>query len=347
MDTKKFQLYFFIALLIAVVVLVAMIFKPFIAPIALAFMAAIVVRPVDVWFLKITKNKRTLAAFATTLFVLLIIFVPIAFLVQQVAMESIKFYNDVRVNGLGGFEKSFAYSVKQIQEFIPNFNPDIEGAVRTIANTLGSNASNILSGTATFALGLFVALIALFYMLRDGYRFRKSIVELSPLSDKYDNDIIEKIERAVNSVMLGSLLVAVTQGIIATLGFLIFGVPHALLWGTLTAIVALLPGIGTGLTVIPAIFYLILSGSLPSAIGLAIWGIIAVGLVDNIIMPIVVGKGFTMHPLFVLLSVIGGIGFFGPIGLFLGPLVIALLSALVEIYKLVILDDKHKKTTSV
>jgi predicted PurR-regulated permease PerM len=347
MDTKKLQLNFFIGLLIAVLILTLYLFKPFIAPIALAFMAAIVVRPVDKKLLGLFGGRRTLSAVATTVFVMIVILVPLAALVQQVTVESFNFYTEIRDEGLGSFDRIAQSVVEPIQGIFPGFSPDIRGSVTSLADGLVSNASQIFSSTASLALGLFIAVVALFYMLRDGYKFRRALIELSPLADAYDRDIIEKIERAVNSVVRGSLFTSLIKGVLAALGFLIFGVPHAMLWGALTAVVSLLPGIGAGLTIIPAILYLIIQDSIGMSIGLAVWGFVAVGLVDNIIMPVVVGKGFTVHPLLVLLSVLGGLAFFGPIGLFLGPLVIALLSALVEIYKLIILDDKHKKTTTI
>ncbi len=347
MDTKKLQLYFFITLLLVVFGLTLALFKPFIAPIALAFMTAIVVQPIDRRFLAYFNNRRTIAAVATLLFVLVVILVPLTVLVQQITVETYNFYTEIKKDGPDGIENLASYVIEPIQSFFPGFNPDVHGTIDTFADSLVSNATRIFSSTASIGLGIFIAIIALFYMLRDGERFRKTIVELSPLADAYDNEIIERIERAVNSVVRGSLFTSLIKGLLATLGFLIFGVPHALLWGMLTAIVSLLPGIGAGLTIVPAILYLIAKESIGGAVGLGAWGFIVVGLVDNILMPIVVGKGFTVHPLLILLSVLGGLAFFGPVGLFLGPLVIALLSALVEIYKLIILDDSGKKTTAV
>lgn len=347
MDNKKLQLYFFLGLLLAVLVLVFALFRPFVAPIALAFMAAIIVKPVDRKILSAVKGRRTLAAVATTLFVILVILVPIGLLFQQIIVEAVQFYNDIREGGLGGFNQAISYVLEPIQRVFPGFDPDLRGAVTALADALVSNATKIFSSTASLVLGLFVAVLSLFYILRDGHRFRKAIVELSPLSDKYDTEIIDKVERAVNSVVRGSLFVALTQGVLATIGFFIFGVPHALLWGALAAVAALLPGIGTGLVVIPAVLYLVATGSYGFAIGLTIWGAVAIGLVDNIVLPVIVGRGFTVHPLLILLSVLGGLAFFGPIGLFLGPLVLALFFALIEIYKLLILDDKAKKTVSV
>jgi len=347
MNTKKLQFYFFIGLLLAVVALSIALFRPFIAPIALAFMASIVVRPIDTWFLKRLNHRRTLAALLTVFFVLIVVLAPLSVLIQQITVESFNFYTEVRGGDVSSFDHIKNYIVEPIQKIVPDFNPDIEGTVKSLADGLVANASQIFSGTASIALSIFIAIVALFYMLRDGDKFRKSIVELSPLADVYDNDIIDKIERAVNSVIRGSMFASLLQGTLTALGFVIFGVPHALLWGTLAMVASLLPNIGTALVIVPGILFLLAQNSVMAAVGLGIWGLIAVGTIDNIVTPIVVGKGFTVHPLLVLLSVIGGLAFFGPVGLFLGPLVIALLSALVEIYKLIILDDENKKITSI
>jgi predicted PurR-regulated permease PerM len=347
MDTKKLQLYFFFGLLIAVLILVLALFKPFIAPIALAFMTAIVVKPLYQNTLLSLKGRRTWAATFMVLFVLLVIMIPLAVIIHQVVIESINFYADVRSGTTGGFDTLMSYVIDPLQRFFPGFDPDVKGYVGNLVDGFVNNASSIFSSTASVALGIFIAIVALFYMLRDGHTFREVIVRLSPLSDQYDNDIIDKVERAVNSVVRGSLFTSLIKGILASIGFAVFGVPHAILWGTITAIVSLLPGIGAGLTIIPAMLYLIVLDRVGASIGLGIWGLIVVGLVDNILMPIVVGKGFTVHPLLVLLSVLGGLAFFGPVGLFLGPLVIALFSALVEIYKLIILDDTKKKVTQI
>ena len=347
MDTKKLQLYFFIGLLLAVFVLFLALFKPFIAPIALAFMTAIVVKPIDRWILARVNGRRTLAALLTVLFVTVVILAPLSLLVRELFVESFIFYSNVRDQGLGGFETVAMSVIEPLQGFFPEWNPDAAGYVRSLANTFVSNLGSIFSSTASIALGLFIIIVALFYMLRDGRRFKETLKEMSPLADMYDEQIMDKIERAVNSVVRGSLFTSLIKGVLAALGFLIFGVDHAILWGTITAIVSLLPGIGAGLTMIPAVLYLLVIDQTGAAIGLGIWGVIVVGLVDNILMPIVVGKGFTVHPLFIMLSVIGGIMFFGPVGLLLGPLVIALLSALLEIYKLIILDDQDKKVTSI
>ena len=115
-------------------------------------------------------------------------------------------------------------------------------------------------------------------------------------------------------------------------GFWIFGVPNAILWGSFAAIAALIPGIGTALVLTPAILFLFARGEIFSAIGLLAWGVGVVGLIDNFLGPRLMGRGIELHPLIILLSVLGGIGFFGPIGFLLGPLIVSLFFALLDIY---------------
>ncbi len=270
-----------------------------------------------------------------------------SFLVQRLTVESYALYSQVSDQGVIQFDQTVRTILAPITEVFPGFNPDVQGAVEYVSASFVNNLGKIFSGTASIVLGLFLFVISLFYILRDGHNFRKSIIELSPLADAYDKQIIERLERAVNSVVRGSFTISLVQGTLAGIGFAIFGVPNAVLWGTVAAVGALLPGLGTGLVILPALIYLVATGSLASAIGLGIWGVVIVGLVDNLLLPMVVGRGFTVHPVFVLFSIIGGILFFGPVGIFLGPLIIALLFALLEIYKLIILDDQHKKTTSI
>ena len=173
-------------------------------------------------------------------------------------------------------------------------------------------------------------------MLRDGQKFKKEVFGLSPLADNYDQDIFDFVERAVNAVVHGSLVVGLVQGILVGIGFTVFGVPNAVLWGALAAIVSLIPTVGTAVIVIPAVIYLIIVSSPALAIGLAVWGIFVVGLADNFLKPILMNRGVRLQPLLVLLSVLGGLAFFGPIGFIAGPVIVSLGFSLLRLYPLVL-----------
>jgi len=188
----------------------------------------------------------------------------------------------------------------------------------------------------------FLFIISLYYLLKDGALLRKKIVALSPLKDADDETIIKKLELAVSSVIKGNFVIAFIQGVVTAIGFSIFGLPNAVLWGTIAAIAALIPSVGTALVFVPAIILLFISGQIFAAFGLLLWGALAVGLIDNFLGPKLIGRGMQLHPLLVLLSVLGGISLFGPIGFVLGPIVLSLLFALLDIYSLIISNQKIK-----
>lgn len=347
MDTKKLQMSFFIGLLLLVLVLTFRIFLPFVAPIALAFMTAVIVRPVDRWLVKVSGGRRTLGAALSVVFVLVVVLVPLSILASQLTQEASSLFSHLRDGGDGSFHRAVAYVIRPAQAIYPSFNPDVEGFLHAISSKAVANIGGIFSGTASIAIGIFLWVICFFYILRDGTRFREAIIDLSPLADNYDRQIIDRLEKTVNSVVRGTFLVSLIQAFLVGVGFSIFGVPNVVLWGTVAAVAAFLPGIGTGLVVIPAVIYLFATGNTAASIGLLVWGVVIVGLVDNFVLPTLMSKGFTVHPVFVLFSILGGVIFFGPVGVLLGPLVIALLFALIEIYKLLILDDQDKRVTTI
>lgn len=196
-----------------------------------------------------------------------------------------------------------------------------------------SNIDKLFNGLAKIILGIFVTFLALFYFLRDGHDLKKQIIALSPLGDADDERIMKKLEQAIYSIFAGGLIVGIIQGILTGIGFAIFGVPNPAVWGTVAAISALIPGIGTSLVLVPGILYLFFTGMTTPAIGLLIWGLLAVGMIDNFLGPILINRGIKIHPFLILISVLGGIAFFGLIGFILGPLILAFLFALLDIYR--------------
>jgi predicted PurR-regulated permease PerM len=146
--------------------------------------------------------------------------------------------------------------------------------------------------------------------------------------------------RAVRAVATGTLLMALIQGTVATVGFLIFSVPKPFLWGTLASIGALMPGVGTSIATIPASIYLLATGHTVQGVGMILWAALAVGLIDNLVGPYLIGKRSNMHPFVILIAVLGGINLFGPVGFIVGPVVVTLFFVLLEIYNQYIIKDK-------
>jgi predicted PurR-regulated permease PerM len=279
------------------------------------------------------------------------------FLSTQIAGEAVQLYNTT----ISGQDKqnlliTVLKSAGQTSEnFIPGtgaffveLSGNLDGYIQQGLEWLISHLGLALSGVSSFLLSLFIFFISFYYLLRDGNRLKKAIIKLSPLEDKEDEIVFKRLENAINSVIKGSLLIAIIQGILTTIGFTIFGIPNSILWGTITVIAALIPGIGTTLVILPAVVYLFIIGNNLSAVGLILWGMLAVGLIDNILGPKLVGRNLEIHPLFILLSVLGGIAFFGPLGVFLGPLTMSSLFAVLSVYvDIVNPDSKHKNSEGV
>ena len=335
MNNRKPQFYYLLILLTGAIILVFFIFRPFLYTLISAMVFTVVFQPVHQKMLGITRQRRGIAALITSVIIITIVLVPVVLLGMQIFKEAQQLYFEV--TAVGG-KDNILNAVKEItiniQRYIPvpvefslNFDKYLEQGLDWLLKNIGGLFSNITK----MILNFFIFLIALYYLLKDGQRLKKTIVDLSPLADADDEKIFNMLELAVNSVIKGNLTVAVIQGGLTAVGFAVFGVPNAVLWGTVTSIAALIPGFGTSLVIIPAILFLFFNNEVFHAVGLLVWGGVAVGLIDNYLGPKLVGRGIQMHPFIIFLSVMGGIGFFGPIGFLLGPLTMSLLFAFFEI----------------
>jgi predicted PurR-regulated permease PerM len=326
MTSEKPRLYFFLVLLSLSLILSFLVFRPFLYSLILAMVFAIIFQPLYQRVLKWVKGQAWLAAFLTIIILIIFILVPLAFLFFQIFQEAQTLYLTL----ISSFDRQAFIS--GLPPIFSNLSVDIDQYVKNILSFLVQNLGTIFSNLAKIFVSLFVFLMALFFLLKDGGKLKQKIIILSPLTKDEDEAIIKKIVLAVNSVIKGNLFVAILQGISTSVGLTIFGVPNPVVWGTLAAVGALVPGVGTTIVLLPAIGYLYFTGQVIGAAGLLVWGILAVGMIDNFLGPKLVGKGTGLHPLLVLLSVLGGLILFGPIGFILGPLVISLLVVLLDIY---------------
>ena len=336
---NKTQHYFFFALLATVAVLAVLVFFPYISSIIIALVCSVIFRPLHNKLLKIFP--ASVAAFGTILIVAVIIFIPLGFFGVRISTEAQSLYGYITTEGNQAKIVTMMNDIvlrvgHRVLGYYPEVSADsfnIAGYAQGILSWSFTNFDSIVSNAAKFAFNVFILLIALYYMLRDGGNLKKSIIAMSPLLDQYDEAIFEKLENAIFSVVRGSLGVSVVQGLLTMLGFWIFGISNPILWGSLAAVASLIPGIGTAIILVPAVLYLYISEAVVASIGLLVWAILAVGLIDNFLGPYIVQKGVHVHEFLILLSVVGGLSFFGPIGFILGPLILSLLFALLEIYQ--------------
>jgi predicted PurR-regulated permease PerM len=343
MTPQKGQLYFLGVLgLIAVVANIA-IFLPFLIVIVVSAMCAVILSPLYVRIEKLFRGKKSLASLTVLLIVGVVIIAPLVFIAHQVFADAVGLYGTIKAGGVDGLVAIVHKVELPIQEFFPNFSIDVQKYAALAVSFIADNLGRLFSSTAYGVFNIFLGILMLFYFLKDGAKFRKEIVRLSPLADNYDREILSCLSLAVNSVVKGSLLVACIQGIFTGVGLAFFGVPNATLWATIAAVAALVPGLGTAFVILPSVIFLFVTGNTGSSLGLLAWGVLAVGLIDNMLLPMFLKKDFHIHPLLILLSVLGGISFFGILGFLLGPLLLSLLFTLGDIYKMMVSGTVPKR----
>ncbi len=333
MSEAKLEAYFFTTVFIGVLVLVGLLLYPFLGSLALAMVLATLGMPLYDHVRKVVKSDA-MAALIVVLVITLAVLLPavgLFFLLIDEVRGAVQYLSTTGLHNLPGF---LAACQAQLNAFFPFLSvDDLTKAILSGIQGAGSNLLGLLANTAGAFFKLFLAVIALFYFLKDGHRFVKLFIKLSPLTDNEDELIVRKLKGVTRSLIRGQLVIACLQGLLTGTGLLMFGVPNPVLWGTVAAIASLIPTVGTGAVNIPSIIYLIVTGQYAAAIGLTAWAVLIVGTVDNIIGPKVVGSYAKIHPLFMLLSVLGGIAFFGLAGFLLGPLLFGLLVVLAEIYQ--------------
>jgi len=333
-STYRFIEYsFFFALLLISGYLVWKLFLPFLGALMLAAIVAVICYPLHEQVRKrYTYKYETLAALSSLFTVIIVVVTPLAILASLILREALAIYtlfnsSDVTfIQSLEGLERF-------IQQIIPTFSLDIASIVQQTAGFVIEHLVSIFAGTASTIFLFFISLIATFYFFRDGRQFTTYLIRLSPLKDFDDSHILERLARAVRSVALGTISVAVIQGTLTAIGLALLGFDRAILWGCIAAIGALVPGLGTTIVFVPAVAFLLYGGAYVPAIILTLWGVLAVGLIDNLIGPHLMSRGNNIHPFFLLLSVLGGLALFGPIGFIVGPVIFSLFLVLLELYQ--------------
>ncbi|MCA9355823.1 AI-2E family transporter [Candidatus Kaiserbacteria bacterium] len=331
---------FFFGLLVFAGYMVWQIISPFISTLALSIIIVTICNPLYEKIRKLVpKENKSIAAFVTTMIVLTVIVIPLILISSLVVKEIVNFYQDLDTGGLS-IQPNLTVLEAKIQQYVPGFEINLADQIKRSAEWLTGNLGAIFAGTVSTIFIFFISLIGCFYFFRDGKEMLKLVVKASPLPDKEDAIILGRMARAVRSVATGTLLVALIQGTLVAIGFTIFDVNRAILYGSIAAVGALIPGIGTTIVTAPAIIYHFFTGDLFNAIGLLTWSMLLVGLVDNLIGPYLISRGNKLHPFIILISVLGGISLFGPIGFIVGPVVVTLFIVLLEMYNQYIINEK-------
>jgi predicted PurR-regulated permease PerM len=257
-----------------------------------------------------------------------------------VAREMIGFYQDLSASHEIGLQSFYDILEKKVDVYLPNFHLDAKQQISVAGDWLLGNIGTIFASTVSTLFLLSLSILGSFYFFRDGKELMQLLVKVSPLPDSEDQIVFERMARAVRAVATGTLLLALIQGVLASIGFTLFGIPHPLMWGMLASVGALMPGIGTTIATVPALIFLFATGQTIKGLGFLLWAVLVVGMVDNFVGPYLISRRNNMHPFIILISVLGGINLFGPIGFIVGPVIVTLFFVLLEIYNKYIIQDK-------
>jgi predicted PurR-regulated permease PerM len=342
MTSSRSESYFSIAILLAAAALVAMVFLPELNAIVLGVSIAVLFQP---WYAALKKalhDRSGAAAALIVLFAVAIILLPLIFFGLQMFLEAQGLYSQIASGGVGALP-AVVWARSVIQAWSPSFTIDLTPYAQQVLGILLNDVGPIFSGVLSVVGTILLSFFALYYFLKDGAKLRTALVERGPLPAAHAEEILTRLYARAGSVIRGSLLVALLYGVLTGLGFFIFGLPSAIFWGAVTAVASFIPAVGVLLIVIPGIISLYLGGSIVGAIGLTAWTFVMSTTMEMYLRPRLLGGKGKIHPMLMLFAVLGGLSFFGPIGLLLGPLALSLLLTLLESYPLFAFENLSKK----
>lgn len=326
-------------LLLILVVLGLWVVFPFLYTAIMALVLGIVFYPFYRKFLQWTK-RPSIAAALSVLTVFCFIIIPVGVLLtlitSQIAAVIQAFsVSSGKVSGIlvhwEHYLSPLVVKFEQLMGMELNVMAWFWQGAQRIAQTVAKYSPSVVTGTVEFFLNLFIMLLLLFYVFRDGNRLYERLLKLSPIKDKYERRLATEIQETIYGIFYGSFLTGAIQAALATLGYYLAGIPGALVWGVITFFVSFIPLIGTAAAIIPLCIYLMVAGRYGHAAFLAIYGTLVIGGVDNFVRPFLIKSN--LHQAFLFLGLFGGMAVFGPIGILLGPIIMALLSGMLRIYE--------------
>jgi len=318
-------------LLIALLVLSFFLIKPILLAVIIGVILAFIFEPVYKRLFKIVKSKN-LSAILICIGLIVLIILPFWFLTPIFIDQSVKFYTASQQMDFIAPIKSIFPSLFTSEKFIEEVSSILSNFATKITNGIVGYLSDLILNLPNLLLQLAIVLFTFYFTLKDKDQLFSYAQSLMPFSKEVENKIIHSTKGITMSVIYGQVIVGLIQGLIAGVGFFIFRVPNALLLTFIAALAGIFPIIGTAIIWIPVALYLLLTGNIFAAIGVAIFGAIS-SIADNFLRPIIIARKSKIHPAILLIGMIGGLFMFGFLGFILGPLIIAYLLIFLEIYR--------------
>jgi len=343
MNQLSLQQKFFLLLLALISIGFVWIMFPYSGAIFWGVVLAILFEPLYRWLLDKTKHKPTPAALLALLSIVVMVLIPVALITASLVQQAAGVVNMVNSGHI-----DFGAYFRQVMGVLPDWlisllerfdltslstlQQKLTDAASEISQTAAKQVIYVGRNTFDFLVGLTVMLYLLFFLLRDGKGLAARIRQAMPLSRKYKQRLFNNFTAVVRATVKGNVLVAIVQGALGGLAFWVLGIQAPLLWAVVMAFLSLLPAVGAAIVWAPVAVYLLVSGSIWQGVALIVWGVVAIGLVDNVLRPILVGKDIKMPDWLVLISTLGGMELFGLNGFVIGPMIAALFIACWDLF---------------
>ncbi len=342
MASKRLTFGFLLALTAVGVYLCYIMAKPFLKPVILAGVMAIIFYPVHArirrWF-----KPPGVAALISTILVLLLIVVPALALARVIAGDVSNLYQALsRRSAEGGgwsayiatlIDRPAAWASRYVDLSPLNIHAQIRARLEQVSTLMLGWAAGVVGNAGRFLFDAVITFFTLFFLFREGETARQKLVAAIPLERHHVEHLLDMVVDTVIANTHGVLVVSLIQGVLLGLAFWILGLPSAILWGLVTAVCSLIPVVGTALVWVPASVVLLAQHHWWKALILVIWGTAFVGLIDNIVRPLVVRERVKMNTLFIFFALLGGVEAFGFLGIFIGPIVLSLTMGLVRLLR--------------
>lgn len=338
MNSPQLQRGVFLALLAIVTVAFLWVLVPFFGAVLWGVALAILFTPLYKWLLKKMPGKRNVAALSTLVICLFIVILPLAMVGVSLVQEIVQVTQSIRsgqINFAAYFQQILNAMPQWLMSIFDRFNlGDMEAWQERISagaaqgsQLIAGQALTIGQNTFDFLISFFVMLYLLYFLVRDGAALSKTMREAVPLAKPHTHYLLNKFTTVIRATVKGNVAVAIAQGAIGGIAFWLLGVQGALLWAVLMAFLSLLPAVGAALIWGPVAIYFLATGHFWQGGILIFVGVFVIGLVDNILRPVLVGKDTQMPDYIVLMSTIGGMAIFGINGFVVGPVIAALFMA--------------------
>jgi predicted PurR-regulated permease PerM len=314
--------------------------RPVLVSLLLAGALASLVAPLFRWAIRRFHGRRRLASACVVALVFVGILAPVGALAavatERLISEGTSLAHSLQSAGPSSIDRIAGHLGPlgpPIARAAADLQPRLAAAAPEIAARLGAFVSATSRAAFHIGLGLFLLGVALYYFVLDGHTWRERFVRIVPLPERDSRAFFDSFHRVSVAVVVGNLGTALAQALVATLGYFLFGAPVPLIWGAATFFAALIPLIGPALVWLPVSLAVGVGRGWPRGIGLAIYGLVIISTIDNVVRPLLTRRGLQLHPLLVFVAVFGGVISFGAAGLFVGPLVMALLVTMLDVYE--------------